>query len=68
MIKNLIKKHQNIHSILVGMALIFFWRGIWILTEMYLFPNNHTLSAIICIVVGLFILYIDDRKFKELNI
>jgi hypothetical protein len=50
------------------MALIFFWRGIWILTEMYLFPNNHTLSAIICIVVGLFILYIDDRKFKELNI
>jgi len=66
MLDKLIKKHPDLHSLITGIALIIFWRGIWMLMDIYIFPNNETLSAITSIAIGLFILYINDRKLKEL--
>ncbi|MBI4159489.1 hypothetical protein HY500_04520 [Candidatus Woesearchaeota archaeon] len=32
--------HQIIFSIMIGVAVISFWRGVWELQDIYLFPNN----------------------------
>jgi hypothetical protein len=44
-------------TILLGFAIIAFWRGAWGLMDMYLFPNNHELSLWISVFLGVFILY-----------
>ncbi|HEB47101.1 MAG TPA: hypothetical protein ENI22_01385 [Candidatus Pacearchaeota archaeon] len=44
-------------TILLGFAIIAFWRGAWGLLDIYLFPNNYVLSLWISIFIGIFILY-----------
>jgi hypothetical protein len=44
-------------TILLGFAIIAFWRGAWGLMDIYLFPNNHVLSLWISVFLGIFILY-----------
>ena len=52
---------------MVGTALILFWRGAWGLLDLYLFPNNQTLSSVVSVGLGLFILFIDDLELNEIN-
>ena len=59
-------KHHVTTALLVGFALIFFWRGVWMLADFYLFPDNPNISAIASIIIGMFILYIRDLDLKEL--
>ncbi len=55
-------------SIVIGLVMI--WRGVWYVLD-YLdikFLNgNHTLSAIIGILLGLLILYIPDKDLNEIS-
>lgn len=44
-------------TILLGFAIIAFWRGAWGLLDIYLFPNRLELSLWISIFIGIFILY-----------
>jgi hypothetical protein len=44
-------------TIIVAFAIILFWRGVWGLMDVFLFPNNLMLSYIISIIVGVLILY-----------
>ena len=64
-IKTWERKHHVITAILVGFALIIFWRGVWMLSDLYLFPDNPTLSAVISIVTGILILYLRDFDLRE---
>ncbi len=55
-------------SIVIGLVMI--WRGVWYVLD-YLdikfLDGNHTLSAVIGIVLGLLILYIPDKDLKEIS-
>jgi uncharacterized membrane protein len=44
-------------TIIIAFAIILFWRGIWGLMDVFLFPKNQLLSYIISIIVGIYILY-----------
>ena len=54
------------YTILIAFAIISFWRGIWGLMDLYLFPNNHTLSLGISVLIGLIVLYITKHIIGEL--
>ncbi len=64
--KRLEKEHSNISKILIGIAIVLFWRGTWILCDLYLFPNNPPLSGLISIFIALLILYLMNFDLKEL--
>lgn len=59
--------HHFVTVILTAVAVVFFWRGIWGLTDTFLFPSNSTLSYVVCIFFGLVILYVDDKRISELD-
>jgi hypothetical protein len=57
---------SNFGLLVLAIGVVAIWRGVWGLMDLYLFPDNPTLSFIISIAVGLFILYFNDRKLNEL--
>ena len=40
-------------ALLLGLAGILVWRGVWLLTDLFLTPDNLPLSAVLSIVLGL---------------
>jgi len=52
---------------MTGTAIIVFWRGVWGLLDLYLFPDQPLLSYIICIIIGLAIVFINDSSISELH-
>ncbi|MFC1732885.1 hypothetical protein ACFL6I_21495 [candidate division KSB1 bacterium] len=70
------KKEKNTFSLkptktffsmlMIGIAVILIWRGVWNLLDEYLLPDHFLLSNIVGIVVGLLILYLPDKDIKEL--
>jgi len=60
------RKKKELHTLLIVIAIIFIWRGIWGLLDVYLLPNYPLLSMIISIIIGLIILYMDDKKLEGL--
>ena len=53
-------------AILIAFAIILFWRGIWGLADIYLFPNNQELSLWVGLIMGLGILILTHKVTKEL--
>lgn len=57
--------------IIAAFAAVNFWRGIWGLMDVYLFPENYALSCLISLIIGLFILILiamhrgKQRKIQE---
>ncbi|MFA6549804.1 MAG: hypothetical protein WCT36_00400 [Candidatus Gracilibacteria bacterium] len=49
-----------LRNLTVAIGAVFMWRGIWVLADAYLFPGNPFVSSIICIVIGIFFLYLPD--------
>lgn len=60
------KRKSNLRLLVTGVALIMFWRGLWGLMDVYLFPENLALSYLTSAAVGLTILYLNDFRLKEL--
>ncbi|MCF7834835.1 hypothetical protein K9M48_02145 [Candidatus Gracilibacteria bacterium] len=48
-------------------AVVMIWRGCWGLLDMYLLPNHYTLSLIIGLILGIFLLFVDNEKLDELD-
>jgi len=55
-----------LYTIIIAFAIVAFWRGVWGLMDLYLFPNNHTLSLWISVFVGLAILYTTKHVIDKL--
>jgi len=72
--KELTKIKKIIYALVIGFAVISFWRGIWGLWDAYVFPRNYTmcfpsnypLSLWISVVVGLVILLLTHKIIREL--
>lgn len=54
-----------LRAVLVGVAAVLFWRGMWGLMDLYFFTGNETVSFIFSIVLGVGILYFTKNLFKE---
>ncbi len=65
MLRFFAKKRHPLGLVLSGFAVIAFWRGIWGLMDMYLFPQWPLASYGVSLVVGLAILYFNDFSFSE---
>ena len=65
-IKTFENKHHILAALLIGLALVLFWRGIWHVADVVIFPNNYFLSGVVCIVIAFIILYLRDFDLKEL--
>ncbi len=60
------KKVKLFKTLVAGIAIVFVWRGIWGLLDIFLFPQNPVLSYVFSALFGLTILYIDDFSLDEL--
>jgi uncharacterized ion transporter superfamily protein YfcC len=65
---NLKKIHKNYFKTLVlAIAIVLFWRGVWGLMDLYFFPNMLPLSFILSILIGLLILYSVKHSWELLE-
>lgn len=61
------RKYKVLHILLVALAVVMFWRGVWGILDTYLFPGNELASYLSSIIVAFLILYFDDFHLKELE-
>jgi len=66
-LKVLKRTHRNFYSIIVGSAIILYWRGIWGIIDTYLFPNNDLLSYTVSLILGIFLLWVNDFSLREME-
>lgn len=59
--------HPAVNALVVVLAIIMLWRGIWGLLDMYLFPEHPTLSYLVSLALGALVLYLDDFSLKDLK-
>lgn len=61
------KRKTSLPKILiVGTAVVLFWRGAWGLMDLYIFPDNPAVSYIISLIAGLGILFVTRMLADEL--
>ena len=58
---------QILFALLIGFAVVSFWRGTWGLLDIYLLPNNTELSMWVSLVIGIVILIWTHYAVKELT-
>jgi len=58
--------HQIFFALLIGFAVISFWRGVWGLMDEYLLPNNYRASLLVSLLLGVVILSFTHYATKEL--
>ena len=51
--------------VLVAFAVIAFWRGLWGLIDLYLFPENPALRYWASLIIGFLVLMVTDYLEKE---
>ncbi|QQS20474.1 MAG: hypothetical protein IPL87_02770 [Candidatus Moraniibacteriota bacterium] len=62
--------HYFAKNVWVVFGIVLIWRGLWYLLDeldRVLFGGAHFVTAVIGIIVGLFVLYLPDRDLKELE-
>lgn len=64
--KDLKTHHQVIFAIIIGFAVVLFWRGAWGIVDMYILPNNIELSMWVSLFIGIIILTATHYTTKEL--
>jgi len=63
------EKHQLTFAILIGVAVVSFWRGIWGLLDYIdsvLFPGEVLLGYSVSILIGIVILFTSGYLIREL--
>lgn len=50
------KKRGIGEALLIDLSAILLWRGSWTLLDMFLFPDNSVVSAVISITLGLILM------------
>jgi len=54
------------HTILIAFAIVSFWRGVWGLMDLYLYPQNPLVSFLISLILGIVILYFTKNIVNRL--
>jgi hypothetical protein len=54
------------YTITVAFAIVLFWRGIWGLLDLYLFPENKVISYLLSVIFGILILYKTENILERL--
>jgi hypothetical protein len=57
---------DEIRAIIFAIAVVSLWRGVWGLMDLYLIPDNPTLSFTLSIIIGLVIIGITEYTVREL--
>jgi len=65
--KKLKSKNKVVFALIIGIAVILFWRGVWQLADLLIFPNNALFSNISSLIIGLIILLSARHIIKELT-
>jgi hypothetical protein len=60
------KYKRGFAALFAAFGAVAFWRGSWMLMDIFLFPNNQTLSAIVSLVGGIIIILILNYTFEDL--
>ena len=60
------RRHKIAFYLIIGTAIIMFWRGIWNLTDEYLIPESFLFSNVLSIVGALLILGASEYMIKYL--
>ena len=58
------KHHQLAYFLIMTAALISIWRGIWGLSDTYLFPSNPQLSFLISLIIGVVVMAMAHYKLS----
>ena len=51
---------------MLAVAIVSVWRGVWGLMDLYVFPENESVSFLVSIIIGILILSFHDHKLDEL--
>ena len=65
-IKKLKPVQQAVFTLLIGFAVVSFWRGAWGIMDVYLLPSSYELSSWISVLIGLIVLGMTHYWTKEL--
>lgn len=60
------KRTSPAQVLLIGTAVVLFWRGVWGLLDLYLFPSDPAVSFIVSAVLGIGILVMTHKLSDEL--
>ena len=58
-------RFPSIMALTAALALIVISWGVWKLLDAFLFPNMPLLGAVIAILAGILILYVEDTHLRE---
>lgn len=58
---------RNLEVLLLVVAVVLVWRGVWGLTDLYLLPDYPALSFSLSVLVGLALLYFHDPKKRSVD-
>ena len=56
---------QMIEAFIVAAGIILFWRGVWHLADVFVFPHDYTLSAWVSLIVGGLMLVLTKNFVKQ---
>jgi len=62
--------HEFGKNLYIVLGIVLVWRGVWYILDkfdIWLFGGSHLWTAIIGVVVGVFLLYLPDRDLKEIS-
>lgn len=60
------KKHPFLKILLIALAAILFWRGVWGLIDLYLFPDNPLISNLVSLILGIILLFTTRTLAEDL--
>lgn len=66
-IEELKARYPTANVVVIIIAIIMLWRGIWGLLDHFLFPGMPLLSNLTCLALGVLILYLDGFKIENLK-
>jgi len=64
--KKFSRYEKFIRIIIVASAIVLFWRGVWGIADVLLFPDNYLASSFISLIAGITILALTHESFKDL--
>jgi len=63
----IITTEHILYALLIATSMVMLWRGVWGLLDIYLFPQNRTISYILSVIIGILILSVTGKIVKKLT-